>query len=206
MKTLQEMLRERVGGDGRAATAVIDVRRDEVRLLFGAIGSLGRIILSVVGDEVHVISPARKDESAEAGEADSEADAATGVRRPVDIDAGEYVDSNTPLRPGENPADAPARIEAEGLSARQPEAVSTTAIPVATVAGSGVLTDAQDREAASEIKNAQPDVSAETSVDASSHSKEELVDLAKKRGVTVNAGDTKAEIAVAINKARSANA
>ena len=207
MKTLQEMLRECVGGDGRAATAVIDVRRDEVRLLLGAVGQHGRIILSIEGDDVRVIYPDRSAPNEENVEAASDVDVETGVRRPVDIDAGEFVDSNNPLRPGENPADAPARIEAEGLSARQPEAVSTTTALDGTT---GTAVDAAPDStpaAASEVKNPQPSGSATATlppIDPASHSKEELLEIAKNAGIAINPSENKAAIAAAINDKRSA--
>jgi len=149
MKTLEEMLRERAGGDQRASVAAIDVQRSRVRILLGAIGNLGRIILSVEGDEVKVVYPVS--EEAEAA-ADAGEDGETGERRPVDIAAGEFVDDRDPLHPGENPLDAVSRIEAEGLNARQAEAVSTT-----TAVAGAVAQDAGEAggDGLSEIKNPQ---------------------------------------------------
>lgn len=150
MRTLQDLLLERVvAGDHRAAHAVIDVRGGNVRILLGAIGDLGRIILSVDDNDVRVLypAPAEPDQVADADD-----DEATSERRPVDNAAGEFVDDRDPLKPGENPLDAVSRIEAEGLNARQPEAVSTTTAiagavpPVAGEAGGDGL---------SEIKNPQ---------------------------------------------------
>lgn len=149
MKTLEEMLRERAGGDQRASVAAIDVQRSRVRILLGAIGNLGRIILSVEGDEVKVVYPVPEEaeDAAEAGD-----DGETGERRSVDINAGEFVDDRDPLHPGENPLDAVARIEAEGLNARQAEAVSTT-----TAIAGAVPPEAGEAggEGLSEIKNPQ---------------------------------------------------
>ncbi|XHE14366.1 hypothetical protein PCC82_06430 [Agrobacterium deltaense] len=152
MKTLQDMLLERVvAGDQRAAHAVIDVRGGNVRILLGAIGDLGRIILSVDDNDVRVLYPAPPETEQGSDAADEEG---TGERRPVDIAAGEFVDDRDPLKPGENPLDAEARIEAEGLNARQPEAVSTTtAIAGAVPPEAGEA----DGEGLSEIKNPQGD-------------------------------------------------
>jgi hypothetical protein len=150
MKTLQDLLLERVvAGDQRAAHAVIDVRGGNVRILLGAIGDLGRIILSVDDNDVRVLYPAPPETDQLSDAADAEG---AGERRPVDIAAGEFVDDRDPLHPGENPLDAVARIEAEGLNARQPEAVSTTtAVPGAVVSEAGEA----GGDGLSEIKNPQ---------------------------------------------------
>ncbi|UYZ08557.1 hypothetical protein CFBP5507_06025 [Agrobacterium salinitolerans] len=150
MKTLQDLLLERVvGGDQRAAHAVIDVRGGNVRILLGAIGDLGRIILSVDDNDVRVLYPAPPETDQGSDAADEEG---TGERRPVDIAAGEFVDDRDPLHPGENPLDAEARIAAEGLNARQPEAVSTT-----TAVTGAVASEAGEAggDGLSEIKNPQ---------------------------------------------------
>lgn len=216
MKTLEDMFRERMGGDSRAANAVIDVRKEGVRILLGAVGNLGRIILGVEGDEVKVLFPTKEqlaeaDEAEEAGEGD-----ATNVRRIPDIAAGEFVDDRDPLKPGENPLDAPARIENEGLSARQPEAVTATTgvfstMPVDTsVAGDGAPAGS------SEVKNPQDggegvgsnggaqdgNDGKPAAVNPDAQSKDELLALAKAEGVEVKSGDTKAAIASAINAKR----
>ncbi|XOK12627.1 hypothetical protein ACI6PO_06275 [Agrobacterium tumefaciens] len=161
MRTLQDLLLERVvAGDQRAAHAVIDVRGGNVRILLGAIGDLGRIILSVDDNDVRVLypTPAEPEQVADADD-----DEATGERRPVDIAAGEFVDDRDPLKPGENPLDAVARIEAEGLNARQPEAVSTTT----AVTGAVVSEDGEDGgDGLSEIKNPQGDGNSDGEGDA----------------------------------------
>lgn len=156
MKTLEEMLRERAGGDQRASVAAIDVQRSRVRILLGAIGNLGRIILSVEGDEVKVVYPVSGEAEAAANTGD---EGETGERRPVDIAAGEFVDDRDPLHPGENPLDAVARIEAEGLNARQAEAVSTTtAVTGADVSEGGEA----GGDGLSEIKNPHGDGKGDT--------------------------------------------
>ncbi len=233
MKTLEEMLRERAGGDQRASVAAIDVQRSRVRILLGAIGNLGRIILSVEGNDVKVVYPVPE-------EAEDAADAAyddeTGERRPVDIPAGEFVDDRDPLHPGENPLDAVARIEAEGLNARQAEAVSTT------TAVTGAVVSEAGGDGLSEIKNPQGDGNGDDddagdddaglsgddagdegndsndggddpkdepkaeAIDPSSMTKDQLLALAEKEGVAVNGSATKAEIASAINAKRGAAA
>lgn len=248
MKTLQDMLLERVvAGDQRAAHAVIDVRGGNVRILLGAIGDLGRIILSVHDNDVRVLYPA----PAEANQvADADDDEATGERRPVDIVAGEFVDDRDPLRPGENPFDAVTRIEAEGLNARQAEAVSTTT----AIAGAGAPEAGEaGGDGVSEIKNPQDasngdagnddgeksgddagsepekdaggedgdgqkanlkdepesnlkDAPNAEAIDPASMTKDQLLALAEKEGVTVNGSATKAEIAAAINAKRGSAA
>lgn len=234
MRTLQDLLLERVvAGDQRAAHAVIDVRGGNVRILLGAIGDLGRIILSVDDNDVRVLypAPAEPDQVADADD-----DEATSERRPVDLIAGEFVDDRDPLHPGENPLDAIARIEADGLNARQPEAVSTTT----AVTGAAVPEAGEDGgDGLSEIKNPQDggngddgDKSGDDAggehgnnaggegnddsnsgddpkdelkveeVDPASMTKDQLLALAEKEGVTVNGSATKAEIAAAINAKR----
>lgn len=202
MQTLEDILRARTGGsDSRAATALIEARKEGLRIILGAVGGLGKIVIGVDGDDVSVLYPSAAADAAESGEGD-----ATNVRRPPDLAAGEYVDDRNPLKPGENPADAPARIEAEGLSPRQPETVSTTtgiasAIPAETgVAGDGAPAGA------SEVKNPaeggegggdQPEA-----VDPDAFSKDDLIALAGKEGAEIKSNDTKAEIAAAINAKR----
>lgn len=160
MTTLQEMLKARFGGDQRAANAVIDVRGDQVRILFGTVGNNGRIILGVDGDTVSVLYPKQSEEA----EGDDAADAAdngeSGERRPPDREAGEFVDDRDPLQPGENPADAVARLAAEGENGRQAETVSTTTgIGTATLSDAGIGAPGAEPEGSSEIKN--PDAGTE---------------------------------------------
>lgn len=217
MKNLEDMLRERVGGDQRAATAVIDVRGDSVRILLGAIGNLGRIVIGVEGDDVRVITPTREQisdaaEADEAGEGD-----ATNVRRIPDLEAGEFVDDRDPLYPGENPLDAVARIESEGLHGRQAEAVTaTTGIAYSAPVDTGVTGD--DAPAgSSEIKNpvdtggegsgesggGEGDEKKPEAIDHKAHNLNDLKKIAQDEGVELAASDnTKAEIAAAINAKR----
>ena len=225
MQTLEDILRERVGGDSRAATAVIQTRRsaedrgapDAVRIVLGAVGGLGKIVLGIEGNDVKVLYPSQEQidraaEAAEGGEGD-----ATNVRRIPDVAAGEYVDDRDPLKPGENPLDAPARIEADGLSPRQPETVSTTAGIASTMpVDTGVQGDSAPA-GASEIKNPQDgadgvgsgdgDGNKPEAINPKDHSLDDLKAIAKKEGAELKASDnTKAEIAAAINRKRGAAA
>lgn len=212
MKTLQEMLKERAGGD--AARAVVDVRGDRVRLLLGAVGNHPRIVLGVEGNSVKMLHPADSREAEAGSEAgDGGDEGATGVRRPVKIDDGEFVDDRDPLQPGESPQAALARIANEGENARQPETVSTTtAISTTTQQDAGIGgVNLDDPAGNSEIKNPVGDDAAGNGagdaaakdVDPSDHTKDELVAMAKKDGVEHAANATKADIAAAINAKRA---
>ncbi len=210
--TLQEMLAERARSDQRAMNAVVDARGNLVRILFGEVGKHARIALRVEGDNVTVMGPKPAEASDEEAEGGEGTDA--GVRRPVNIDAGEFVDDRDPLHPGENPVDAAARIAAEGEDQRQAEAVSdTAAVSTTTVSQTGIGAEGGVPEGASEIKNPQPegtsteDASAGDAavqkINPEEHLKDELLKIAKDEGVTLAPSDnTKAEIAAAINAKR----
>jgi hypothetical protein len=206
--TLQEMLAERARSDQRAMNAVVDARGNLVRILFGEVGKHSRIALRVEGDNVTIIGP----KPTEAGEEAADGEDA-GVRRPVNIDAGEFVDDRDPLHPGENPVDAAARIATEGTDQRQAEAVSdTTAVSTTTASQTGIGAEGGVPEGASEIKNPQPEGAstdgagdAVQKINPEEHLKDELLKIAKDEGVTLAASDnTKAEIAAAINAKRGA--
>jgi NaMN:DMB phosphoribosyltransferase len=58
MQTLQELLRARIAADARAHVGAITERNGEVRITFGALGPLPRIVIAIVGSHVRVVEPA----------------------------------------------------------------------------------------------------------------------------------------------------
>lgn len=213
-KTLQEQLEARTRADQRAANAVIDVRGKNVRIIFGNVGEHGRIVLNVEGDKVSIAGKPQEAEGAEGGAAADGVDGAAGIRRAVDMGAGEYVDDRDPLKPGENPLDAVARIEADGLSPRQAEAVADiAAVATTTISNVGIGAPAAPPSGASEIKNPVDDGATDEGgaakgageIEPADYRLDELREIAKRESVPLAASDnTKAEIAAAINKARAA--
>ena len=57
MQTLQELLRARIAADPRGHIAAIEEKNGEVRIVFGALGALPRIVISIVGSHVRVVEP-----------------------------------------------------------------------------------------------------------------------------------------------------
>lgn len=155
--SLQDLLKTRQSGDARALNAVIDIQGDRVRILLGAIGALPRVILGVEGDEITLISPAPDAPENEPGDgaADHPELDANGVpipKRPPNTEAGEFVDDSNPLRPGENPEAALARINSEGPGGRQPETLTDPlAVSTTTVLADGEIP--AEPEGNSQLKN-----------------------------------------------------
>jgi hypothetical protein len=57
MQTLQDLLRARIAADARAHVGAIDEKNGEIRISFGALGNLPRIVIAIVGSHLRVIEP-----------------------------------------------------------------------------------------------------------------------------------------------------
>jgi hypothetical protein len=57
MQTLQELMQARIAADARGHIGAIEEKNGEVRISFGALGSLPRIVIGIVGSRIRVIEP-----------------------------------------------------------------------------------------------------------------------------------------------------
>lgn len=112
MKTLQQLLAARVGGDLRAANAVVDVRGDKVRIILGAVGDHPRIVLGIEGDKIKTILPAKSDGKAEKPKGDGGGSANEGAGGGQgDAGGAEGASGGTDAPEGEGSAQAAEKID-----------------------------------------------------------------------------------------------
>ncbi|MCR6673232.1 hypothetical protein [Devosia ginsengisoli] len=184
MKDLETMLRERLS-DSRACLAALDINADRVRIQFGAVGPLPKLMLAVKGNEI-------------------------SIRHPVDLaEAWQREDAAKRSRP--SPLDPAPEAQAEDADAP----IAAVLVDGRLFAGEGGREIELPEDFFELVAKALAEGKAQAEdagggdqqqivpTDPNAHTKEALIALATATpGAEFKPSDTKAVIAAAIDKAR----